>query len=407
MRSIRSAIHRSPWRALGALLLATLVVACGGGGGVDTGGTGAPVQSFSTGRISGFGSVIVNDVHFDESAATIVDDDGIAHVAGDLQLGMTVQVEGGAIITDAGTDTLRSRASNVVFGSEIKGPVESVDTGAGTLRVLGQTVKVDVNTVFDGFANGLASIQPSNLVEVSAFFDATSGVFTATRVEHESQLAAYKLRGPISSLNTGTKTFAIGGATISYANIAAAQLPSLANGTLARVDLQTAQQGGSWVATRVRTVLPGVIEGARTEVEGYVTNFVSLASFKVDGVGVDASGAGVAFVKGDGTQVVNGARIEVEGRIQGGVLVATKLEFKKKNDGSNEQKEEFELDGAIESVNAAPQSFVVRGTTITLDANTEFTRGSAAGLTVGARVEVKGVLSGGHQLLATKIEVRP
>ena len=87
------------------LLLMALAAACGGGGGVDTGGTGATVSSYSVGRISGFGSIVVNGVHFDESGASIVDDDGAPHRRDELQLGMTVNVDAGGL-----TPKLRSAA---------------------------------------------------------------------------------------------------------------------------------------------------------------------------------------------------------------------------------------------------------------------------------------------------------
>src|SRR5690349_10437722 len=88
--------------AFGACALALLVVAgCGGDGGVDSGGTGASPQSFASGPITGFGSVIVAGVHFDESSAQVQDADGNTRPASGLQLGMTVDVRGGAIAPDA------------------------------------------------------------------------------------------------------------------------------------------------------------------------------------------------------------------------------------------------------------------------------------------------------------------
>ena len=54
------------------LLLAAfaLLTGCGGGGGVDSGGTGV-TPSVSAGPITGFGSVIVAGVRFDDSTATV------------------------------------------------------------------------------------------------------------------------------------------------------------------------------------------------------------------------------------------------------------------------------------------------------------------------------------------------
>ena len=83
------------WRwAQGGLIaagLAMLVVACGGG--VGSGGTGG----FASGPISGFGSVIVNGVRFDDTFATVVDGDGTTRTRDDLRLGMTVDIDSGAI----------------------------------------------------------------------------------------------------------------------------------------------------------------------------------------------------------------------------------------------------------------------------------------------------------------------
>ena len=64
----RNDAARAGWmRRLGITLSVCvgLLVACGGG--VGTGGTGA----FASGPVSGFGSIIVNDVVYDESLARI------------------------------------------------------------------------------------------------------------------------------------------------------------------------------------------------------------------------------------------------------------------------------------------------------------------------------------------------
>ena len=72
----------------GLLFLAAGVLAgCGGGGegGVGTGGTG----TYALGTITGFGSIIVNGVRFDDSAASVLDDDDATRSRDELKLGMT------------------------------------------------------------------------------------------------------------------------------------------------------------------------------------------------------------------------------------------------------------------------------------------------------------------------------
>jgi hypothetical protein len=388
------------WRSLACALLATGVAVGCGGGGVDTGGTGTTV-GFSAGRISGFGSIIVNGVRFDDSTASVVDDDGAAHQRGELKLGMVTEVNSGPVSVDQASGVASSTATSIKFGSAIKGPVESIDVAAGTLVVLGQSVKVDASTVLEDLANGLSSITVGGQVEIHAFFDNATTSYSATRIEPKTGLVDYKLVGPIAGLNPSAKTFAIGGATISFASVLGA-VPTLSNGLVVRAHLQTAQQGGTWIATSLGSGVPTVVDGAETEVEGFITDFTSSASFKVNGVAVDASGSGVEFKHGSAAQLANGVRIEVEGVTRSSVLVAKKIDVKTRGGGD----QEFELHGAVESVNAQAQSFVLRGVTVTYDNNTRFDDGSAANLVVGASVEVKGLLSNGNRLAAARIKFK-
>lgn len=373
----------SPWRALAALLAATaLAAACGG---VDSGGTGQTAQTSSTGRISGFGSVIVNGVRYDDSQAGIVDDDGAPHPRGDLKLGMVVEVTG-----ERRGNSGNGVASRIQFGNEIAGPVESVDTVAGQLVVLGQLVQVDADTLLDGYANGLADAVAGDLVEVFAFYDSASAAYTATRIERKATLAAFKLRGRISALDAlDNHSFSIGNALIDYGSIAPPALPRLANGLSVRVSLQTTPVAGRWVASSVHTSQRFFPEANEAELEGFIGSFVSSASFLVAGIPVDASGPGVSFRRGTLSDLANGVRVEVEGLMRNGVLVASQVDFKRGGD------QEFELHGAIESADALAQSFVLRGVTVTYDNSTVFAAGTAVNLLVGARVEVRGAPSAG------------
>ena len=101
------------WRSLAALALMAAIAACGGGGGggggstvsgVNTGSTG----SFTSGSISGFGSIIVNGVRFDDSAAAVKEEDG--DDARELKLGMMVAINS-SVISAGSTAT----ASTITF----------------------------------------------------------------------------------------------------------------------------------------------------------------------------------------------------------------------------------------------------------------------------------------------------
>lgn len=377
---------------IATLLAATwLALACGGGtDSVGTGGTGSTL-SFATGRISGFGSVIVNGVHFDDSTATVTDDAGLTHARGDLKLGMVVDIHGGPLSTDATSGVSNCAAAGIQFGSEIKGAVQTVNVAAGRLTLVGQTVNVDASTVFEGYGNGLAEVMPGDLLEVFAFFDAARNSFQATRIERENALTEFKVGGVVTGLATAAKTFVLAGASVSYASVAAADLPALSNGLRVRVTVLPAPQAGIWIATKVRTAVHRIEDRAEAHVEGVISDFASLASFKVNNVAVDASGAGVVFHDGSSAQVLNGVRIEVEGMMQGAVLLARKVELKQSGHGGHDA--EVELHGVIESIDASAGTFVVRGVEVSHDGSTIFVGGTAGNLGIGAKVEVKGTLA--------------
>src|SRR5882672_5247196 len=114
MDSCRVSSGRLVLRGLAAWLAAGVVIACGGG--VGTGGTGA----FASGPITGFGSIIVEGVHFDETTARIEGDDDAARDRSELRLGTMVEVQSGEIRDGAAT------ASQVRIVSALIGSVESV-----------------------------------------------------------------------------------------------------------------------------------------------------------------------------------------------------------------------------------------------------------------------------------------
>ena len=81
----------SLFKTLAASLAAALTVAaCGGGGSSGSAG----VATMSAGTISGFGSVFVNNVRYDDSGATITNDLGAPLSRAALSLGANVTVMG-------------------------------------------------------------------------------------------------------------------------------------------------------------------------------------------------------------------------------------------------------------------------------------------------------------------------
>jgi hypothetical protein len=402
---------RSRWprllSALGALLLAT---ACGGGGGdgVDTGGTGGAPLSYTSGSINGFGSVIVNGIRFDDAEATVTDDDGNRRSRDDLRLGMSAEVEGSAIVDGATGPT--STAQSIRFGSEILGPVESVDPAAHTVVVLGQTVVAGASTVFDDeLSGGLAALRVGDRVEVYGRYDAATARYDARRIERKGSVDAWRLRGVVSELDRTARRFLLGGQPVSYAGLSAADVPAdLADGRIVKLRLRTVQVGGVWIAEGLRDGAPRVEDREDARVEGRIDSFVSAGQFSVNGLAVDASAA--AFKDGaTAAQLAVGVEVEIRGQVRDGVLKASEVEIDDHDDGSSgggdDQGEEIELHGALAELDTAARSFVLRGVRVSYAGPVEFRDGTAADLANGRQVEVRGrVSSDGTGVSATRIE---
>jgi hypothetical protein len=384
--------------AAAALLVIGLVAGCGGGAADDAPAATAGAASYAQGPITGFGSVIVDGVRFDDSSASITDDDGASATSSALKLGAVVEIDASAIDDDKST----AKALRIRFGSEIVGPVSAVDTAASTLTVLGQTVEVKPTTVFgDGLAGGLGAIAAGTVVEVNALFDASTGRYVATRIEADPSAPVFKLRGLVAGLDTFVKTFTIGGATISYASVADADLPAgFDNGMRVRVRLQKTQVNGQWVAISIRAGVRKVEDHDRAHLHGSITAFVSASQFSVDGVAVDASAA--SFPQGSGGLAL-GVEVNVQGRMAGGVLLARRVEIV----GHGPADHPIELHGALSSLDGAAQTFMLRGVVVDYG-GAAFSGGTEADLANGRKVEVKGQLSGDHlKLIATRIEFAP
>lgn len=395
----------SHWRtalAASVTLAATAVlVACGGGGGdtAPTATTPAAATSYSQGAITGFGSVFVGGVRFDDSTAAVADEDGNSRSSSDLKLGMMVEVDGGNIDRAAAT----ALAVRIRWGSEIVGPVGTIDRAASTVRVLGQTVLVTTSTVFDStLAGGLSALSAGAVIEVHGILDPANARVVATRIEPRAGALAFKLRGVIAALDTTVKTFTINGQLISYAGLPSGNVPpGLTNGQVVRVLLQTTQVGGVWVATALRggLRLPDARQDAH--VEGVITGYTSATNFEISGLRVDAATA--SFPDGS-TGVVLGARVEVEGTVTNGVLVATKVEIEARR---TPEQRPLELRGELGNLNTTAKTFALRGLTVWYGGTVEYQGGTEATLANGRRVEIKGVLSSDRTRLdARRIEFK-
>lgn len=389
------------WRA-GLLAVLTAMAIAGCGGGVGTGGTGGNATAYAAGPITGFGSVIVGGVRFDDSAAAVEDGEGGRRSRDELRLGMTVEVDSSAIST--GTSGSSASASRIRFDSEMSGLVGALDLSGSAFTLLGQRVSVDASTVFDDRleGGGLAALRIGQAVEVYAVYDVVGGRYRATRLEQASLAGGLRLRGPVAQLDTAAQTLRVGATSYSYAG--ASGMPAdLAVGQFVRLRLAlVALPTPRWVVQSFATALQPLSDADTAKVEGLVSAFSSAMVFSVSGRTVDATAA--SFPGGSAGLAV-GVRVEVEGTLRAGVLRASKVSIVSDDEVRDRG---FELIGAISAVNAAQATITLRGLTVsTARADLRYDDGSAANLVVGRNVEVKGVLAADRRTLeATRIRFR-
>lgn len=391
-------------------LLATLLTACGGGEGTTTTpAAGAPGEQnvVATGAITGFGSVYVNGVHFETSGATITRDDNPS-TQGELRVGQIVHVLGR--VDDR---TGRAVAESVRQDDNLEGPITAVDAAAQTFVVLAHTVKVTADTSFDNSLGSFAALTVGLQVEVNGNPDA-SGNLVATRVQaRRAGELQYEILGRVSALDTVARRFNIDQLVVDYsaATLRAFGPASIANGQPVKVKGATLGAAGELQASLVQLHdIEAGRNGFRREIEGLITRFVSATDFDVTGRRVTTSSTTV-YVGGTAADLALNVKVEAEGSINAeGVLVATKVEFKRGNNAG--------LAGVVQTVTADTAglggTLTVLGVTVTVDNNTRVEDKSDArvemfrlsNLQAGDYVIVRGAESAPLRLTASRLERR-
>lgn len=352
---------------LGALLLALVGCSAGGGDLADSGGTSG--TGLSQGAIDAFGSIFVNGVQWDLSSAT-VELEGVAAGEADLRRGMVVRVEG-----DFAPGGSRGTARSVRFDDVLEGPIEAapVETIPGRVKVfpvLGRMVTVSAaRTAFDGGAR-FATLGLDDVVEVSGFTD-PAGDVRATRVRAVGgrfpAVDAVELRGRVSALTKnpdGSGLFDLGTVLVRYDAATVfvdGDRDALVAGRLVEVAGRLRLVGDEIDATRVELETPGFgttgPDGRRAELEGLVASCPESPDFCVGDVPVDAGGA---RVEPAGFVPMPGDRVEVEGVLRAGRLVAERIE----SEEDDALPETARLEGAVASVDPISRSLVLLGVTV-------------------------------------------
>lgn len=232
---------------LGAAVL-MLLAACGGGGSVDVAGVGSGGSGVASGSVTGFGSVIVDGVEYDDSAATRDTEDASgARVNAAVKLGQRVRV------VYAGQQV----AQRIEVQAQLVGPVSQAPGADGVLAVMGQRVRLvgaggdatlSSPTVLDGYATASA-IRAGDDVEVHGAWvwdaAAASDVLVATRLEKRADRPdPVQLGGVATAIDGATLRLNSAGGTV----VRLASPPAVAVGDVLRV----------WVAREALAASPVV-----------------------------------------------------------------------------------------------------------------------------------------------------
>ncbi len=386
-----------------------LLASCGpspqAGGGIGGTGNSASVVS---GPITGFGSVFVSGYEYD-TGLTSMTVDGKPGSQSDLKKGMVVLVNA-TLTHNYGTSEPPQRTANtLVYEDTVEGIVQSVAPDGSSLVVLGQTVVITTTTIIDLSVPTLGNLNRNDLVEVSGFVSGP-GTVVATLIDRKIGAADYQVKGFITQHDERSKSFTIGSLAVDYTGADIGQMPNPAgnawNGLLVDVRGSQTSPGGPgpygirMTATKVKLEGLGTKDGEDVEVEEFVTQMLGPGDFFLGNVHVQTS-AGTTFEGGTLNDILVGAHLEVHGSLVGGIVNATKVEFKG----------ETELQANVAAINPSDNTLTLTGLpalVIQFDGKTALHgQGNPRHLNdlrSGDHLQIHGQLRDGNTVLAKEVE---
>lgn len=363
---------------LSPLFLTMLLAACGGG----SGGSASNANSSSAnspgaqaevtqGMVTGFGSVIVNGVHFDVKNAAI-EVDGESLVESDLKIGQIVRITG-----KVNGDGLQGTATKLLGESQLVGPITSIDLTTGTLVALGQTILITADTFFDDDI-AAADLTVGDVIKVSSYTDA-EGNLVATRIDIKESMPAnkFQLTGEIADLDTTAMTFTINGTRVDYskATLSALRGATLENGLKVRV---VGNFSGDTFAA-VGNIHPshlGFKHGDKdtdwdlVRLSGPVTELINGTSFKIEETVILIT-TSTRFDGGTVSDLQEGSLVKVYGELDSNQnLVASKIKIN--------YRAKISQKGLLEAIDLTAQTLTVSGTVYEITEDTSFNDRSRA-----------------------------
>jgi len=393
------------FKRLAAISCVAVLAGCGAGGG--SGGSFAAVGSGGTGLVSGtvtgFGSVIIDGNRYPDTTASydITGDSSATQAISRTQVGIGERAE---VDTDAS-----GNATAVHIIPEVIGVVSAISATTNSLTVAGTRVVVNASdptlpiTVYDGYAN-FSAILVNDRIEVHGLpqTDAAGPYVAATRIELKPGVCTsgcpVRVSGTVSNLSPGATSFSLGGLTV---NVGAATVitptgQSLTNGervsAFSSAPLLSSGTSMNADAIAIRKLANSVSAVSTLRLSGEIGNFVSNASFSVNGVSINAAAATLSPTS---LNLANEADVIVQGSFDPATNLLTATSVSQYNSDTIQA----ELHGTVSNFVSAA-NFQVRGVLVDASSAT-FSGGTSANLQNNAYVEIHGRVSNNVVLAST------
>jgi hypothetical protein len=310
------------------LLASIAFIACSGGG-TEVAGGGIGGTGIIVGAVSGIGSITVNESKLDTSNAEVIIEGNLAGVGDQavrdfLEIGMVVRVE--TVSREDGT----TGAERIFYNDDVEGPLQeitAIDNFTKKLTVMGQTIIVNDLTVFKNTSIDLIALD--NVLEVSGIVD-SDGFIHAGFIEKTSDViipdTEVELKGMVTNLNSIQETFQINQLIIDYS---IADVSSLPGGLLTEDRLVEVKGKLDASAVLIADIIEsenvlGVDDSDSAEIQGIVSNFLSISDFDLGSVPIQTDAA-TAFEGLDPEEIDIESKLLVKGSLSRGFLLADRV----------------------------------------------------------------------------------
>lgn len=369
------------------LSVAALLSACGGGSGSDNNSSDNTNSYSSPEKLTGTvteisgSKITVNGFELDASNAEVEYDEARLNLT-DIQKGMRVDVE----------TNRNGVATEIELDPSLVGEITAVNTD--TITVNGTDIPTTISTRAYSSTTQYSSTeyQVGDWVLVDGYIDNSGqwqvqGIYDASFIHCDEA----EIEGPISSLDTTNKTFNIGQTLVSYAGaIEIDDDAPLSDGLW--VEVEGHFNGTQFSATEIDIEDDNQYSGA--ELEGVVTWVNNeQTSIELNGRTNIAITSKTIFDDGKQTDLIEGARIEVELVNGTSGLEATEIDFENASgsNNNNTKSKKFALSGTATWV--SDNTFTINGFEFITDSRTQFEDRLSMALIDTQDIEIEGIES--------------